>query len=305
MGVIISFINLKGGVGKTTCCANIAGELARENRKVLVIDTDPQANVSTLLMGPKRYQQKFGYELDENDIYRDTIYQLFLDAMEDNENKKRFNFGTAIIKSVVRRTIQGKEIRPLTQLDLLPATSHLMQLEQKIVNYVRSRFAILSKFLEQIKDYYDFILIDCPPNIYTTTHNSLYASDYFIIPTIPDYLSISGIPLLVNSLNKTIEIKREEKNASVKLAGILINLLDTRINVHKDGLQRIRRLLEIFKQENMVDENSIVFRSIITNKVDIKKASGKYLPVCVDKPRSDSTMEFRNLCHEILNIISK
>lgn len=59
MGIAISFINLKGGLGKTTCCANVAGELARENRKVLVIDADPQAYLSTLLMGPTRYQKKF------------------------------------------------------------------------------------------------------------------------------------------------------------------------------------------------------------------------------------------------------
>ena len=89
MGVVISFINLKGGVGKTTCCANIAGELARENRKVLVIDADPQANISTLLMGVKRYQEKFGIEQEINQVYRNTIYQIFLDAMEEIEAQKK------------------------------------------------------------------------------------------------------------------------------------------------------------------------------------------------------------------------
>jgi len=107
-------------------------------------------------------------------------------------------------------------------------------------------------------------LIDCPPNIYTTTHNSLYASDYYIIPTIPDYLSISGFPLLINSLNKTIDIKKEERNSSVKLAGILINLQDKRINVHKDGIKRINRYLEFFKREGLVNDDAIVFNSKIT-----------------------------------------
>jgi len=303
MGVVISFINLKGGVGKTTCCANIAGELARENRKVLVVDADAQANISTLLMGPARYREKFRLNHQSSEDYTNTLYQIFLDAMEEDENNKKFNFEAAIIKSVVKRKIQGRETNPLTHLDLLPATHHLMKLEQQIVNYVRSRFAILNRFLDQIKNQYDFILIDCPPNIYTTTHNSLYASDFYIIPTIPDSLSITGIPLLVYSLNKTIEIKKEERNSTVKLAGILVNLLDTRINVHKEGLIRINRLLEYFKQENMVDNDAVVFDNIITNKVDIKKASGTYLPVCIHKPRSDSTMEFRKLCHEIINRI--
>ena len=304
MGVVISFINLKGGVGKTTCCANVAGELARENRNVLVIDADPQANISTLLMGVKKYQDKFNPNHQTEDAYKDTIYQIFLDAMEEVEENKKFNFGTAIIKSVVKKTVQGREIHPLTHLDLLPATHHLMQLEQKIVNYVRSRFAILERFIVKIKNEYDFILIDCPPNIYTTTHNSLYASDYYIIPTIPDYLSISGFPLLVHSLNKTIDIKKEEKNELISLAGILVNLMDIRINVHKEGLESIKRILKYFQQKGLVDENAVVFNSVITNKVDVKNASGNHLPVCIDKPRSNSTMEFMKLCKEILERIS-
>ncbi len=305
MGVVISFINLKGGVGKTTCCANIAGEFARENRKVLVIDGDPQANLSTLLMNPERYSKKFDYERKDDEVYKDTIYQIFLDAMVEDESKKKFDPATAIIKSVVRQTVQNKETQPLPHLDLLPSSYHLMQLEQKIVNYVRSRFAILDRFVEKIKKDYDFIIIDCPPNIYTTTHNSLYASDFYIIPTIPDYLSVSGMPLLVNNLIKTIEIKKEERNASVELAGILINLRDKRITIHKEGVLRIERMLTYFKEHKLVSENSVVFQNQITNKVDISNSSGNYLPVCVDKPRSESTMEIRNVCHEILDRISK
>ena len=254
MGTVISFINLKGGVGKTTCCANIAGEFARENRKVLVIDADPQANISTLLMGVNRYQDKFGFDERNVEIVRETIYQIFLDAIKEEENEKLFDFDSAIIKSVVRKVVQGRESRPLNHLDLLPSTYHLMQLEQQIVNYVRSRYAILNRYIQQIKPKYDLILIDCPPNIFTTTHNSLYASDYYIIPVIPDFLSISGVPLLVNSLNKTIAIKEEERNETVKLAGILINLYDKRINIHKQGIRRINRLLEFFKTQKIVDK---------------------------------------------------
>ena len=297
--VVISFINLKGGVGKTTCCANIAGELARENRKVLVIDADPQANLSILLMGTRRYNSMFPDKKD-NKVYENTIYQIFLDAIEGNDATKKFDFNKAIIKSVVRQKVRDKTIQPLTTLDLLPATYHLMQLEQKIVNYVRSRYAILNGYIQQIKDKYEFILIDCPPNIYTTTHNSLYASDYYIIPTIPDYLSISGIPLLVQNLNKTIEIKKEDRNESVKLLGILINLMDARINVHKTGKRHIELLLESFKNDGIVNQDAIIFNSIIRNLVDVKNASGIFLPVCIDSPKSNSTMEFRKLCHEIV-----
>lgn len=302
--VVISFINLKGGVGKTTCCANIAGELARENRRVLVIDADPQANLSILLMGSKRYNSMFPEKKDDK-VYENTIYQIFLDAIEGDGGTKKFDFNKAIIKSVVRQKVRDKTQQPLTSLDLLPATYHLMQLEQKIVNYVRSRYAILHGYIQQIKDKYDFILIDCPPNIYTTTHNSLYASDYYIIPTIPDYLSISGIPLLVQNLNKTIEIKKEDRNESVKMLGILINLMNSQINVHKTGKRKIELIMKQFKNNEMVNQDAIIFNSIIKNLVDVKKASGKFLPVCIDSPRSNSTMEFRKLCHEIITLTQK
>ncbi|MHA1249053.1 MAG: ParA family protein [Candidatus Helarchaeota archaeon] len=304
MGIVISFINLKGGVGKTTCCANIAGEFARENRKVLVIDADPQANISTLLMGVEKYQEKFDVDkFNETEIIRQTIYQIFLDEIKGDDSKKLFDFNNAIIKSVVKSEVKGKIINPLPHLDLLPSTSHLMELEQQIVNYVRSRYAILNKYILKIKPNYDFILIDCPPNIYTTTHNSLYASDYYIIPVIPDFLSISGIPLLINSLNKTILIKQEERNETVKLAGILINLYDKRITMLDQGINKVKRYLNYFKSKKLINKEAILFKTKIRNLTDIKRASSKYLPICIYNPRSPSTHEFIEVCKEILEQI--
>ena len=112
------------------------------------------------------------------------------------------------------------------------------------------------------------------------------------------------VPLLVNSLNKTIDIKKEERNETVKLAGILINLYDKRINIHKQGIRRIDRLLEFFITQKIVNNDAVLFKSMVRNLVDVKKASGNHLPVCIDKPRSDSTMEFIEVCKEILDQIS-
>ncbi|MHA1338792.1 MAG: ParA family protein [Promethearchaeota archaeon] len=301
---IISFINLKGGVGKTTVCANIAGELAHENRKVLVIDADPQANLSLLLMGEHRYEERFAFNDKKDPVYIKTLYQIFLDEIEDKD-PPIFNFDESVIKSVVQLKRKETTINPLPTLDLLPSTYHLMELEQKIVHYVRTRYAILDKFLKKIKDRYEFILIDCPPNIYTATHNALYASDYYIIPTIPDYLSISGIPLLINNLYKTIKIKQEDRKGSVKLMGILINLLNNQIKVHREGKTRINLLLNKLKNQKKVDDDAIVFETAITNKVDVKKATGESLPVCLFAPRSNSTMEFKKLCNEIIKRINQ
>lgn len=304
MGTVISFINLKGGVGKTTCAANIAGELAQGNRKVLVIDADAQANISTLLLNPVRYQ-KLVLKIDTDQALnnrKNTVYQIFLDEIEGTNE---FNPETAIIANAVEGEVQGRKTKPLPHLDLLPASADLMQLEQKIVTYSRTRFIILHKALKSLKEQYDFILIDCPPNIYTATHNALYASDFYIIPTTPEVLAMTGIPLLINSLKRTIDIKKEERGETVECAGIIINMLDNRLKIHEEGVEKIKRALEVFKKNNFVSQNAKVFDSIITSKADVKKASGDYAPICVTHPRSPSTAEFRNLCAEILQRITK
>jgi len=302
MGKVISFINLKGGVGKTTCVANIAGELAHENRKVLVIDVDAQANVSTLLMGPKRYRKQV-LKVDSEDALdpKDTVYQIFLDEIDKTD---KFKPGMAIRKNVVKFTKRQKLTSPLPKLDLLPSTASLMALERKIVTYERTKFIILYKVLQKIKELYDFILIDCPPNIYTSTHNALYASDYYIIPTSPEFLSITGIPFLINSLKDTILIKNEERNESVECAGILVNMMNMQLNIHKDTLKRIKTFLEKFKEKDLVSKNAVVFKTTIKNKVDIKNSADIYAPLCITHPRSDSTAEFKTLCSEILERIN-
>ncbi|MHC1592375.1 MAG: ParA family protein, partial [Candidatus Helarchaeales archaeon] len=292
MGPVISFINLKGGVGKTTCCANIAGELAHENRKILVIDADAQANLSTLLLNPKRYAKKVLKINGANalDDPSGTIYQIFLDEIDGTNN---FNPNKAILKNVVEINQKGQTIHPLPKLDLLPASHHLMELERKIVTYSRTKYVILYKTLQKIKKDYDLILIDCPPNIYTATHNALYASDYYIIPTSPEFLARTGIPLLINSLNKTIEIKEDERNETVKCAGILINLMDKRLKIHTQDVEKIRNALEVFKKNNLINKDAIVFNSIITSKSDIKTAASRFAPICITHPRSPSTAEFK------------
>ncbi len=306
MGTIISLINLKGGVGKTTCCVNIAGEFANSHKKVLVIDMDTQANASVLLMNPVNYNRKILLENEnnnsENNIISKTIYQVFRDEIYD-ENK--FSFDNTIIKSVIK--INGNKRmaqEPLPNLDLIPTTYHLQTLEQNIVNYDRTKYIILNKVLKKIKDKYDLIFIDCPPNIYTATKNALYASDFYIIPTLPDYLSMSGIHLLINQLNKIIEIKEEETEKSVKLLGILLNNVDGRTNVHKEGIKNIGHRLDLFKQQKMVNENAVIFNTRISKTVKINEASGEFLPICLNSPRDKATGEFKSLCTEILDQIA-
>ncbi|MDM8558484.1 AAA family ATPase [Candidatus Parabeggiatoa sp. HSG14] len=306
---VISFINLKGGVGKTTCCVNIAGEFAHSHKKVLVIDADAQSNTSILLMNPERYindvlLQNQNPKASEDEIIAKTVYQIFLDAIE---KKDKFDFDNAIITSVVNY----KEKQSLPNLDLLPASFHLQELEQKIVTYKRTQYIILNNALKKIKEQYDLILIDCPPNLYTATMNALYASDYYVIPALPEKLSLFGIELLIKQLNEVIEIAEEESDKSVKLAGIILNNVikagNSRsgfINAHGTGIEDIEQKIFDFKEKGSIDKNAKVFDTMIHQRTSLREAASEFVPMCIHKPRDDSTSQFKKVCAEILKQIN-
>ncbi|MFX0067196.1 MAG: ParA family protein, partial [Candidatus Hermodarchaeota archaeon] len=264
--------------------------------KTLVIDLDAQANLSTALLGSKRYQEQVSNRCNGTGQY--TSFQIFLDAINDT---KLFDPDDYIIKSAVRY----KDKYPLPKLDLLPTSVSMMRLEREIVNYERTKYQILWQTVDTLKANYDYILLDCPPNIYTATHNALYASDYYVIPTIPDFLSITGITLLTRSLKKTSKIKFDEKNQESKLAGIIINMLDRRLAIHNDTVREIGDMLQWLKEEQIVSDSAKVFGTHIRNLVEIKKALDSFAPICIYNPRSESTAEFRECTHEIVEHISE
>ena len=293
MGKIISFINLKGGVGKTTTCFNIGGTLAYENHKVLLVDLDAQANLSTSVLGVDEYEKRFM----NNGQTKNSVYQIFLDAIN-----RTHEFTT---ESIIKAPIKFKDKPELPSLDLLPAHLSLMQLEKQIVNFERTKFRILLDFFSTIKDDFDYILIDCPPNIYSATHNALYASDYYVIPTKPDFLSSNGIPLLTQSLKNTIDIRQEERKETIKLLGVIITMFDSRLNTHKEYIKRIDTMLGQLKVGNVINTEAKIFKSQIKQKVDVTNAISEYVPICIHNPRSDSNSEFRQVTHELINTVNE
>lgn len=293
MGKIISFINLKGGVGKTTTCFNIGGNLAFENNKVLLVDLDAQANLSTAVLGVEEYERRF----INGDQITNNVYQIFLDAINrTHEFKPEF---------IIKGPIKFKDRNVLPSLDLIPAHVNLMQLEKQIVNYERMKFRILLDYFEKIKEDYDYILIDCPPNIYTATHNALYASDYYVIPTKPDFLSSNGIPLLTQSLKNTIDIRIEERNETVKCLGVIISMIDSRLNTHKEYVKKIDEILKLLKEGTIINNEAKLFNHQIKQKVDVTNAISEYVPICIHNPRSDSNSEFRQVTHELTDTIDE
>ncbi len=192
MGKIISFINQKGGVGKTTSCVNIASYLAVMGKKVLLVDIDPQGNASSSLGIDKSEQVK-------------TIYDVIV---EDNE-----------IEEVIRKTmIDGLEIIP-SNVDLAGAEIELVQMN--------NREKIVRKILNKVKNSYDFICMDCPPSLGLLTVNALTASDSVVIPIQCEYFALEGLSQLMN----TLKLVKIHLNPDVNVEGVILTMKDSRSNL--------------------------------------------------------------------------
>jgi chromosome partitioning protein len=188
---VISFINLKGGVAKTTTTIGLAQTLsATLKKKVLVIDLDPQTNATAMLIGEEKW-----LELDRSEH---TLATLFDDAISDKES---FDLAATLQQGV-------GEIAEATSIDLLPSSLKLIDLQDHLITMptgmyrMRNPIEILQRGIERIIDNYDYVLIDCPPNLGYITLNGLRISEGYVIPTIPDVLSTYGIPQIVTRVNR-------------------------------------------------------------------------------------------------------
>jgi chromosome partitioning protein len=225
MATVISLINLKGGVGKTTTCLALADILAYEYKyKVLVIDLDPQTNVTVSLIHQDEWEKR-----DKNGL---TLKQLFLDAQLDTSV---FVPEKAIVKNVsnVSGGIKG--------LDLLPSSLGLIEIQDKMAiiattsNYTVKPTEILKKSINHLLSEYDFVLVDCPPNLGTVTLNGIFISDYYIIPTIPDILSTYGIPQITN---KVSQFARKE-DLKITPLGIVITKYRSELILHNTTIETL------------------------------------------------------------------
>ena len=218
---VISFINLKGGVGKTTTAVAIAEFIAKEHKKkVLLIDLDPQTNATVSLIREEHWMKM--------DNQGQTIAQLFKDHLTPDE-EPTFDIQNAIVKCV--STIDGG----IEGLDLLPSSIRLIEIQDQIPliaitgNYTANPLDIIKKALKPVLDQYDYVLIDCPPSLGTVTKNGLRISTGYIIPTIPDILSTWGIMQIVNIVSR---FSRETGQIIVPL-GIIATKVRMTTNLHK------------------------------------------------------------------------
>lgn len=219
---VISFINLKGGVGKTTTAVAVAEMLAQEERKhVLLIDLDPQTNATVTLISEEQWA-----ELDRDGR---TIAQLFDDRLNP-QNAPKFDIETAIIHRV--STINDG----IARLDLLPSSIRLIELQDRIPlialagNFTANPLDILRNALHPVLDRYDYVIIDCPPSLGTVTKNGLRISTGYIIPTIPDIVSTWGIYQIVDNVARFAnDVERRIPALGIVATKVQANNLHSRV----------------------------------------------------------------------------
>ena len=249
---VISVCNHKGGCAKTTTVVNIAAELVNSGYRVLIIDNDYQANLTTSV----------GFKPDKESL---------VNCLRG--------------KKSLRKTI--KKCATLDGLDIIPNNSEVSNADLALIK-MRNCKRILSKLIEEenLKDDYDFILIDCPPSQSITTINALVASDSIIIPMEPSLFNMQGL----KNLSKTIKLIQKTFNKKLKVEGILLTRVDSRT-----------KLSENFRKEIKESYSYKVFETEIHQSIIIVKSQTNGLPVSMYDPKCKSTKEYRSVTDEILN----
>lgn len=202
MGKIIAIANQKGGVGKTTTSVNLAAALAYINKKILLIDLDPQGNAT----------QGLGHAVNMDDL---IIYDVLIND-------------TSISKATVKLKAPP--------LSLLPSNINLAGADLEIAN-MKDREMILKNKLQEIKDDYDYIFIDCPPSLGLLTTNALTAADTVMIPVQCEYYALEGLTQLLG----TIRLVKKVFNKDLKIEGVLLTMADFRTNLSHEVAQEVRK----------------------------------------------------------------
>jgi chromosome partitioning protein len=239
----ISIINLKGGVAKSTTTVATAQMLDAEfGKRVLVVDLDPQTNATMMLIGDKKWR-----EVNDKQL---TVAQMFRDALEQ---KKSFDIKKAVLKKV-------GGVNDVRRVDLLPSSLDLIDVQDELGSMNPGRFHasnpvdVLRRAIRPLLDegLYDFILVDCPPSLGLVTLNGLRISDYFVIPTIPDFLSTYGIPQIISRVKEFADMVGHR----VEPLGILATKYRAQSNVHSDQLRVMKQKKDAPMFSTVIPENN-------------------------------------------------
>ena len=253
----IAICNQKGGVGKTTSTVNLGVGLAMQGKKVLLIDADPQGDLTTCL----------GW--NDADNLQNTLSDKMMEVVQGKENNP-FN-----------GILHHKE-----GVDLIPSSSDLFDFEISLVTAM-NREVILKSYLSEVKDKYDYILIDCSPSLGMMTLNSLSAADSVIIPVQAHYLPAKCMTQLLRTVNK---VKRHI-NPNLKIDGILLTIVDNRTNLAKSTVDALR--------ENF-GSHIRIFKSQIPMAVKAAEVASKGKSIYAYEPNSTVSKAYTEFTKEVL-----
>lgn len=249
LGKVISIANQKGGVGKTTTAINLSTILAKKGKKVLLIDADPQGN-GTSGLGINK-EQKF------------SIYDVLIEDIE------------------IENTLQKTQIK---NLDLCPSNINLAGAEVQLVSMENREYKLRNK-IENIRDKYDFIIIDCPPSLGLITLNSFTASDSVLIPVQCEYYALEGLGQLLN----TIELVKKHMNKDIKIEGALLTMYDARTNLSNQVVKEVKRYFE-----------NKVYKNVIPRNVKLSEAPSYGMPITLYDPRSKGAKSYEKFVKEFI-----
>jgi chromosome partitioning protein len=250
MARIIGVANQKGGVGKTTSAINLAASFAVLEYKTLLVDADPQANSTT------------GVGFDLHNI-TSSLYDCMVNEVKAAD---------VILKSEI------------PNLDLIPSHIDLVGAEIEMINYP-NREMVMKNLLDEVRDRYDFIVVDCSPSLGLITVNSLVAADSVIVPVQCEFFALEGLGKLLN----TIKIVQSRLNPELQIEGILMTMYDGRLRLSNQVVSEVRRHFD-----------EMVFSTIIHRNTRLSEAPSVGKPVVLYDAESKGAVNYLNLAKEIL-----
>ena len=250
MGRIIAVANQKGGVGKTTTSINLAACLAEKGKKVLAVDMDPQGNLTS------------GLGVDKDSVEK-SIYELII--------------GEVDIKDVINKEV-------LENLDIIPTSIDLSAAEIELIG-VDDKEYILRNAIDQVKDQYDFVIIDCPPSLSMLTINAMTTADSVIVPIQCEYYALEGL----SQLRHTVELVKDRLNSKLEIEGVVFTMYDARTNLSLQVVENVKDNL----QQN-------IYKTIIPRNIRLAEAPSYGLPINKYDPKSTGAESYMRLADEVI-----
>jgi chromosome partitioning protein len=291
MARIISFINYKGGVGKTSLVVNVAACLARRGQRVLLIDLDTQSNASIWLMRLERWNKL-------NVENAGHVYSIFEPG------------NATLADCVIRDVVEDKDgNKVLPGLDLIPTTFNLVDLESDYAsNPSQPHYLIFRQQIAALEANYDFILFDCPPNVLRAAQCGLFSSREIVVPANPDALSLIGFTLFTEKLLRFHQISLSFRDASMGspalVSGIVFNSIKANVDIEVPKM-RMQLRLNQFRAQRKAAPQGRIYETRVRDATIVRRAVTLGLPVCMLSSEVSETdnvaTDYDRLSEEILS----